>query len=478
MRNMSEDDNSVTFSSYGTTFQEQIMQSFLTDPVWAESMSEVFRTEYFDLKYLQYLGEKYFNYARKYRAYPTLQLLLTIISDDLKSNANKSLKDQVIEYLKRARANPDPGDLPFVKEKSLDFCKRQSLKEALEKSVDLINTEKYEAVVDVVRKAVISGTGATVGHDFFEQPDARFIKTHRAAVPTGLDVLDAKGILNGGHGAGEIGIVMASTGVGKSHFLTFVGANAMRRKKNVLHYTFELSETQIGIRYDSNLCDIASNEVQDNKDKVLDHYKSNSLGRLFIKEFPMHYATVNVLRAHYEKLIVTKGVRPDLIIIDYADIMRSSRQYDSLRHELKLIYEELRAWAQEIKTPIWTASQTNRGAIDTDIVGVESISEDLGKAMTADLIISLSRKKMEKATGLGRLYVAKNRAGRDGLLFSLKIDTSKSTFEITGEETREAASKEESNQLKKDMKEKWEQVKALGAQPVAPKTPPTEVEEA
>lgn len=452
---MSEDE-SVTFSSYGTAFQEAVMQSFLTDPVWAESMSEVFRTEYFDLKYLQYLGEKYFTYSTKYRAFPTLQLLLTIISDDLKSNANKALKDQVIDYLKRTRTNPNPGDLPFVKEKSLDFCKRQSLKEALEKSVDLINTEKYEAIVDVVRKAVISGTGATVGHDFFEQPDARFVKTHRNAVPTGLDVLDAKGILNGGHGAGEIGIVMASTGVGKSHFLTFVGANAMRRRKNVLHYTFELSETQIGIRYDSNLCDIASNEVQDSKEKVLDHYRSNTFGKLFIKEFPMHYATVNILRAHYEKLLVTKGVRPDLIIIDYADIMRSSRQYDSLRHELKLIYEELRAWAQEIKTPIWTASQTNRGAIDTDIVGVESISEDLGKAMTADLIISLSRKKMEKATGLGRLYVAKNRAGRDGLLYSLRIDTAKSVFEILGEETQESAEKENHDDMKSRMKKRWD----------------------
>ena len=84
----------------------------------------------------------------------------------------------------------------------------------------------------------------------------------------------------------------------------------------------------------------------------------------------MNFATVNTLKSHYEKLLITKGIRPDLIVIDYADIMRSSRKYDDLRHELKLIYEELRAWATEIKTPIWTASQTKRSATESEVIGL------------------------------------------------------------------------------------------------------------
>lgn len=449
----------ASFAQYGRDFQEKIMQGFLTDKRWAEQMSEVFRTEYFDLKYLKYLSERYFEFSKKYKQFPSLNLLVTIVSDDLKSAGTDGvLRSQVIDYLKRTHAGIDMGDLPFVKEKALDFCKRQALKEALEKSVDLINDAKYETVVDIMKRAVMLGASASVGHDFFEDHEARFVKISRAPIATGLDALDAKDILNGGLGVGELGVVMAPTGIGKSHFLTFLGANAMRNRKNVLHYTFELSETGIGLRYDSNLCDMPSNEVQDRKDEVLQHYAENKYGKLIIKEYPMHFASVNTLRSHYEKLVITKGVKPDLIIIDYADIMRSSRKYEDLRHELKLIYEELRAWASEIKTPIWTASQTNRAATESEVIGLESISEAYGKAMTSDVIITLSRKRVEKAGGWGRIYIAKNRAGRDGLLFSIKIDTARSMFTITGEENQEKLSQEEENNLKSTLRAKWESI--------------------
>lgn len=247
-----------------------------------------------------------------------------------------------------------------------------------------------------------------------------------------------------------------------SHFLTFLGANAMRAKKNVLHFTFELSQEQIGIRYDSNLCDMPSNEVRDNKDNVLSIYKDQKYGHLNVKYFPMHTASVNTLRSYYEKLLITKGWRPDVIIIDYADIMRSSRKYDDPRHELKLLYEELRSWCGEIKTPLWTASQTNRAATESEVIGLESISEAYGKAMTSDVIITLSRKRVEKAAGWGRLYMAKNRAGRDGLLYTIKIDTARSNFIVTAEESPEKLSVDEQQEMKMALKAKWDAVQKAG----------------
>lgn len=449
--------------NYGVPFQEKLFQSFITDRRFGEQMMEVFDPDFFDQRYLQYLAQVYFAYSRKYKDFPTLQLILAIVAEDLKKDGTDGvLRSQIVDYLKRMRGNPDPSDLPFIKDKALDFCKRQALKEALEKSVDLINTEKYEAVADIVKKAVMRGVSTSVGHDFFEDSSARFIKTSRSPLPTGLDSLDSKDVMNGGLGAGELGVVMAPTGIGKSHMLTFFGANAMRLGKCVLHYTFELSETNVGLRYDSNLCDMPSNEVQDRKDEVLQTYAENKFGRLIIKEFPMHCATVNMLRSHYEKVLVSKGVQPALIIIDYADIMRSSRKYEDLRHELKLIYEELRSWASEIRTPIWTASQTNRAATESEVIGLESISEAYGKAMTSDVILSLSRKRIEKAGGLGRLFVAKNRAGRDGLLYNIKIDTARSNFQILGEESRERASQEDEQDIKSMIKAKWDSIRKDG----------------
>jgi hypothetical protein len=245
-----------------------------------------------------------------------------------------------------------------------------------------------------------------------------------------------------------------------SHFLINLGAYALTQGIDVLHYTFELSEAAIGLRYDSNLCNMDSNTVIDNKDDILERYKNMNLGRLIIKEFPTNTASIYTLRSHIERLDV-KGFKPGLIIIDYADIMRSTRQYDSLRHELKLIYEELRGLAAERRVPIWTASQSNKEGSQSDIVDLSNMSEAYGKAQVADLVIGISRKSHEKSTGVGRLFVAKNRAGRDGLLFPLKIDTARSKFEIIGGEgSLEAASKENEDDMKKALRLKWKELKS------------------
>lgn len=456
---MSDDNSIALFKSYGKKFQEQIFQSLLVDHVWSTQMIEVMKPTYFDLKYLAFLSDRYFKHYNKYKCFPTMQLLITIVKEDLHQAPDAILKDQIVDYLNRMRANPDTGDLGYVKEKSLDFCKRQAFREALEKAVEMVATDKFESVVDLMKTAVSVGMPNTIGHDFFEDAEARFVRINRNPCPTGIDVLDAKDILRGGLGRGELGVVVAPTGVGKSHWLTAMGANALRLGKNVVHYTFELTETAVGLRYDSNLCGIASNDVPDMKEDVLKTYEQMDLGRLIIKEYPTGTATVQMIRNHIEKLSL-KGFIPNVIIIDYADIMRSSRTFDSLRHELKLVYEELRNLSMELNIPIWTASQANRDASNSDVVGLENMSEAYGKAMVADVVISLSRKPTEKADGTGRLFVAKNRAGKDGILFPIHIDTSQSKIKILDENSlslSETITNDKNNE-KKLLKQKWLEV--------------------
>jgi replicative DNA helicase len=452
-------DNEALFKSYGKHFQEGIFAGLLTDHTWAAQISEVMQPDYFDLRYLAYLSDKYFKYHQKYRCFPTMQLLISIIKDELKADNNAVLREQVVEFLSRLRSNPNTGDLEYIKEKSLDFCRKQAMKEALEKSVELISQDKYEAVLDTMKQAVSVGLPTSVGHDFFEDYEARFVKLNRLACPTGIDEIDEKSVLNGGLGKGELGVIAANTGVGKSHMLVQFGAHALRVGKNVLHYTFELTETAVGIRYDSNLTNIASNEVQDAKQEVMQKYSEMEMGRLIIKEYPTGSCSVATIRNHLEKLAL-RGFVPNVIIIDYADIMRSSREYDALRLELKLIYEDLRNLAMERAIPIWTASQANRDSSNSDIVGLENMSESYGKAMVADVVLSLSRKPTEKATGQGRLFVAKNRAGRDGILFPVHIDTARSKIRILDENSltlSESLQQDESDR-KKVLKEKWNQV--------------------
>lgn len=410
-----------TFGQYGRDFQEKILQALLVDKRWAEQMMEVLKVEYFELKYLQYLVMKYFSYAKKYKEFPTLQLLVTILKDELKTGTDLILRDQIIDYLQKIKTNPNVCDLPFIKEKSLDFCRKQALKEALEKSIELVSTEEYEKVVEVIKKAVSVGTTPSVGHDFLNDIDARFVRLKRDCIPTGLTELDAKEVFNGGVGRGELAVVVGGTGTGKSHFLVQMGCNAMKAGKNVLHYTFELSEALVGMRYDSNLCDIQFNDLYESKDSIPEIYKNKNLGSLFIKEYPMNTCTIYTIRNHIEKLSL-KGFQPDLVIIDYADIMRSSRQYDSLRHELKLIYEELRSYASEIQVPIWTACFHGDTLIKTT-TGNFKISELVGKNNFPVYAYNHSSKKVEM-----RMVKSVYSSGKNVQVMKVTLDNGKSVI--------------------------------------------------
>lgn len=448
-----------SFSKFGKIFQEKIFQGMITDPLWAAQMIEVMKPDYFDLKYISYLCSKHFKYYEKYKTFSTLSILITIIKEDLHKSSDIVLRDQIIEYLQRMKTNPDMGDLQYVKDKSLDFCKRQAFRSALEQSVELIQTEKYESVLHIMKEAISVGMPNTAGHNFFEDIEARFVEINRQTCPTGLDRLDRQDILRGGLGRRELGVIAANTGVGKSHFLVAMGCAAMKAGKNVIHYTMELSEHETGKRYDSNLCDMPSNEVISRKKEVIEKYSNMSLGKLIIKEYPSGGPSVLTIRNHIEKLTL-KGFNPSLIIVDYADVMKSSKAYDSLRHELKLIYTELRNLAGELNIPVWTASQANKESSKADVVGLENLGESYAKAQVADVVLSISRKPMEKAAGTGRIFVAKNRAGKDGLLFPINIDTAKSMFTILDESslTLNEAVAQDSSAMKQKLRETWKEI--------------------
>ena len=123
-----------------------------------------------------------------------------------------------------------------------------------------------------------------------------------------------------------------------------------------------------------------------------------------------------------------------------------------------LVYEELRQLGQDMNLPIWTASQSNRAGPGAEVVGLENMSEAYGKAMVADVVITIARKPEEKSSGFARIFVAKNRAGRDGLIFPVKIDTSMSTFHALSESEAEEFApkqrlKEAWNDFKKEKKD-------------------------
>lgn len=216
-----------------------------------------------------------------------------------------------------------------------------------------------------------------------------------------------------------------------SHCLTHFGAQALLKGKNVYHYTMELNERYVGIRYDSHLTEINSSDCIDAKDLIKNYFEANKehLGRLIIKEYPARSITCNTIKAHIDKMSY-KGVKPDLVLIDYAGIIRSTERYDLPRLEMQYVIQEIRKMAKELDCPVWTALQSNKDGAKSDIVDLTNLAESYGQAAEADFVIGLQRLSTQKATGLGTLFIAKNRFGIDGLQYKVHVDTARSKLRV------------------------------------------------
>lgn len=422
----------VGFAALGKSFQEKVLQALLTDRLWAAQFVEVFNVdECLEPAYLKLIANKYIGYHTSYKEFPTLELLITVIKDALSADNDLVLREQCHGFLQKVIRNESLNDLPWVKEKAFEFCRQQLIKKALQESVDLIVAGKHDKVAEVMKAALAAGMASSPGHDYMNDIDARYSETYRHAIKTGIPELDEKKVMAGGLGSGEIGIVCAPSGVGKSHVLTHIGAQALLQQKNVFHYTMELNERYTGIRYDSHLTGINASDCSEAKEQIKGYFEANKehLGRLIIKEYPARSISCSNIKAHVEKMTY-KGIKPDMIIIDYAGIIRSTDRYDLPRLEMQSVIQEVRRMAKELDLPVWTALQSNKEGAKSDIVDLTNLAESYGQAAEADFVIGLQRMSTQKSTGLGTLFVAKNRFGIDGLQFKIHLNTAQSNIRV------------------------------------------------
>ena len=262
--------------------------------------------------------------------------------------------------------------------------------------------------------------------EFFKR---RVSESLRSTVPLPWDIINE--IMDGGLGKGEMGIVVAPAGLGKSWLLVAIGAYAVSKGKNVVHYTLELDEDYVALRYDANVSGFASQDVKFHQDEV--YQKVEKLrGELIVKYYPTKSAGIETLRAHITRC-QSFNFQPDMIIVDYGDLLKdtsSGYRTTEKRFELDSIFENLRGFAGEVGCPLWTASQANRSALEDDHIEAGRISESFGKIMIADFVLSLQRKTKDKIAHTGRLHVIKNRFGPDGFTFPSKMNASNGQVQV------------------------------------------------
>ena len=405
-------------SEYGWSFQIKVLASMFVDRTFLQQIADIIQADYFESDANSWLLEVLLDHFREYKTPPSkdvLKVKVTEIDNDI-------LKTSVLEQLKEVFRYMESDDLTFVKDEILKFCKNQEIKRAIMDSVGLLKMGSYDEIKSKIDSAMKAGADTDIGHEYKKDVVARYNEAARHTVTTGWDVIDD--LMDGGLAPGELGVVMAPAGIGKSWMLINIGANAIKQNKTVIHYTLELNENYVGQRYDSVITGIAAQNLKNYTDDIEDKLKDIS-GELIIKYYPTKSTGVMGIKAHIEKTIML-GQTPDLIIVDYADLLKVSSKD---KHEaLEELYEDLRGMAGEYGVPVWTATQANRSALEDDIIEADKIASSYGKVMVSDFLMSLSRKVEDKLSGTGRGHVIKNRFGPDGITLPSKINTNNGQF--------------------------------------------------
>ena len=408
----------INFAKFGKTFQEGLVQLIYEDRPYADQITEVLDLNFLELEYLRIFTEKIVNYRRKYGTHPSANAIATILSTEL-DREDEVLQQQVKDFFTRISSN-ELTDSSYIKEQSLEFCRKQNIKGAMLKSVDLLQNCSFDEISKIINDSLVLGSETDFGHDFIADFETRYQPRFRAPVTTGWKDIDT--IVGGGLGKSELGVVIAPTGAGKSMVLVHLGAQALLEGKTVIHYTLELQDTVVANRYDSCITGYPLSDLMGFKDEILDQVKDVE-GRLIVKEYPTKSASTNTIKAHLSKLI-KRGIKPGLIIVDYADLLKPVVIRKEKRAELESIYEEIRGLSTEFGCPVWTASQTNRSGLNAEVITMEQISEAFNKCFVADFIMSVSRTIEDKQNNTGKIFIAKNRNGPDGMIYNIFMDTS------------------------------------------------------
>ena len=317
-------------SDYGWGFQVKVLAAMFTDRLFLQQISDIIRAEYFESDANSWLLDIILTHFREYKTPPSkdvLKVKITEIENDI-------LKATVLEQLKDVFRYMESDDLTFVKDEILKFCKNQEIKQAIMDSVSLLKHGNFDEIKSKIDSAMKAGADTNIGLEYVTDVAARYNEAARHTITTGWDVIDD--LMDGGLAPGELGVVMAPAGIGKSWLLINIGANAVKDGKTVIHYTLELNENYVGQRYDSVLTGIPAQNLKNYREDI--EAKMLTLkGDLIVKYFPTKSVGVMGLKAHIEKTIML-GKKPDLVIVDYGDLLKVNIKKD--KHEaLEDLYE-------------------------------------------------------------------------------------------------------------------------------------------
>jgi replicative DNA helicase len=422
------------FGTLGILFQQTLIKSIVEDRKYGEQIIDVIESKYFDNVSFKYITEHIKEYHKKYEKIPNYESLSIKIKSELGSEENAKIHLDTLEGIKKSK-----GDESMVKDEALNFCKQQNLKKELKKINNIIENGKfheYPTIEGIIQKAMQVGLPVEESVDIFYDVESALDKDNRQAIPTGIDGVDS--VLKGGLGKGELGVVLAPTGVGKSTILTLFSNSAYNNDFNVLQIFFEDNPVNIKRKHFTLWSGIEPDKQHEERDIVIERVekaRSMSQGSLSVMKLPSDSVTISEIKTRVRKHL-SDGKKLDLLVIDYVDCISPDRGVfgDEWKGDGSVM-RSLESMTNEFDIAIWTATQGNRESISSEVVNSNQMGGSIKKAQIAHVILSIGKTIEQKEQNLATMTLLKSRIGQDGIIWNdckfdnkfLQIDTESQT---------------------------------------------------
>lgn len=404
-------------------FESILMYNALTDSGYLSTIADVVQPEYFKSKDIAGIFTIIKDFNDKRNQLPTTTEIKQYLVTDNQKDSFKRLvtsfseidkntnKDELMENTER-----------FLKEKAVYHTMLKAAEDISAGDVDTsVILDKFEKSCNI---SLVTDLGLGVKSNIDDI--ITDLTTVEDKIPSNWEWLDDS--LDGGFlQAGKSLYVFAGeTNIGKSIFLGNVATNIAKQGKNVLLITLEMSELLYARRICTNISKIPMKEMAING-ASLRAAVTQEPGSIYIKEFPPSTVTPNQIKAFCKKF-QDKGIKLDAIVIDYLNLIHSpigSNSYERIKN----VTEQVRAISYVFNCPIISATQLNRSGFDQDNPDLATISESIGLAATADVIMSIFQNDEDRDLGIIRLGMMKNRYGPRGMTQPMRIDYSTLTIE-------------------------------------------------
>ena len=449
------------FEYLGNEFQLQLLNQLIVDKDFAHSIIGVLEPSYFENKYFKLIVQMVKEYYQKFEHSPSFDTLTQVAKSEI---AQELLLKITLDTISDIKNVDDSGSL-FVQEKALKFCKQQELQKVMDKAKKIIDHgefENYDTLEEMVREALQVGNVDRGTGEVFENLDDVLAEDYRHPIPMGIPGID--NLLKGGLAKGEIGVILAPTGVGKSTLTTKIANNAFNLGFNVLQIFFEDNKKVIQRKHFTCWTGIAPDDLSNHKDvvfKKIEEIKETMSNKLILKKLPSDTMTMGQIKNQIRK-IVADGTKIDMIILDYIDCVTPEKALEDEWKSEGSVMRAFEAMCHELDIVGWTATQGNRSSISSDVVTTDQMGGSIKKAQVGHVIITVAKSLQQKELNLATIAITKSRIGKDGVVFEnckfnnemLEIDTESTTTFLGLEEQKEERNR---NRIKEVMEKRKQQ---------------------